>query len=81
MRECLPFLDTYRTMCLAPQADFQNLLEGTHRPENQGLRCPSNSRRAFHTRRHSSPETLPCERVFTLITQRRKEINATRIAA
>ena len=28
MRERLPFLDTYRTMCLAPQADFQNLLEG-----------------------------------------------------
>ena len=53
----------------------------TDRPENQGLSCPSDSRRAFQTRRHSSPETLPCEKVFTLITQRRKEINATRIPA
>jgi hypothetical protein len=24
----LPFLDTYRTMCLAPQPDFRRLLEG-----------------------------------------------------
>ena len=23
----LPFLDTYRTMCLAPQPDFRQLLE------------------------------------------------------
>jgi hypothetical protein len=23
----LPFLDTYRTMCLAPQPEFQRLLE------------------------------------------------------
>jgi len=24
----LPFLDTYRTMCLAPQPEFRHLLEG-----------------------------------------------------
>jgi hypothetical protein len=24
----LPFLDTYRTMCLAPQPDFKRTLEG-----------------------------------------------------
>jgi hypothetical protein len=24
----LPFLDTYRTMCMAPQPDFRRLLEG-----------------------------------------------------
>ena len=30
----------------------------TNRPEDQGLRCSSNRRRAFQTRRHSSPEAL-----------------------
>jgi transposase len=34
----------------------------TDRPENQGLRCPSDRRRAFQTRRHSSLEALPCQR-------------------
>jgi hypothetical protein len=24
----LPFLDTYRTMCVAPEQDFRRLLEG-----------------------------------------------------
>ena len=24
---CLPFLDTYRTMCLAPLSDFRRVLE------------------------------------------------------
>ena len=26
-REWLPFLDTYRTMCLAPQPEFRGVLE------------------------------------------------------
>ena len=53
----------------------------TDRPENQGLCYSSDSRRAFQTRRHSSLEALPRREVFTLITQRHREINATRIAA
>jgi transposase len=32
----------------------------TDRPENQGLRCSSDRRGAFQTRRHSSLEALPC---------------------
>jgi transposase len=49
--------------------------------ENQGLRCWSDRRRAFQTRRHWSLERYLAREVFTLMTQRRKEINATRIAA
>jgi transposase len=51
-----------------------------HRPEDQGLRRSPTRRRAFQARRHSRPEALLAREVFTLITQRRKEINATRIA-
>src|SRR5262252_7166977 len=40
--EWLPFLNTYRTMCLAPQGSFRRLLEemcAHRRPEADGMRA------------------------------------------
>jgi hypothetical protein len=41
--EWLPFLDTYRTMCLAPEPDFRRLLESVR---EVGLAQPSGGHRA-----------------------------------
>jgi len=66
MRERLPFLDTYRTMCLAPQADFQT--------------C-SRVRTDQRTKDYVARRIAEGHSTLDAITQRRKEINATRIAA